>query len=248
MLAGCSSNSAASASGIGSGASETDFDLAALSNPFIGEWQSEIPSANTTLTFNYMDDGTFDYEMAGIPAEQGGKGSGGYVARSGVMVTWLDFEGAAAYAYEVKDNDTINVTELEPNETGALVPGDTAPFTRVEGSAVNKKDAPFKLDNPLIGKFGAVIPGEGAWTFEFKADGSSEFVLADVTSEQGVAPGYYVVCGNKLAVYMTFGGADYLKAYSFEAADADTLKVSELAFGEQGEIAPDEAVAFTRVK
>ncbi|MDR0818869.1 MAG: hypothetical protein LBN43_04780 [Oscillospiraceae bacterium] len=224
-----------------------DFDLAELSNPFIGKWQSDIPSAGMTLIFDYKADGTFDYEMVGVPAEEGGVGSGGYVVYDNIQVTWLDFEGAAAYTFEVADNDTINVTELEPNDSGELVPGNTAPFTRVEGSEVNKKDTLFSLNNPLIGKFGATIPDEGTWTFEFRTDGSSEFVLADVLAEQGVAPGCYVVFGDKLAVYMTFGGANYLKAYSFAVADTDTLTVSELAPNETGELVPGNTLPFIRV-
>jgi hypothetical protein len=39
----------------------------------------------------------------------------------------------AVYTFAVANDATINVTELEPNEDGKLVPGNTAPFTRVIG-------------------------------------------------------------------------------------------------------------------
>ena len=96
MFAGCGSNNTADASGTGSSTGEAAFSLAGLANPFIGEWQSEIPSADTTIEFNFKADGTFDYAMAGVPADQGGVGSGGYVVYGNIQVTWLDYEGAAA--------------------------------------------------------------------------------------------------------------------------------------------------------
>jgi hypothetical protein len=103
-----------------------------LNNPFIGKWQSDIPSAGMTLIFDYKTDGTFDYEMQGVPADRGGKGTGCYIVYGSHMVSYLDFEGVAAYSFEVVDEDTIDVTELEPDDEGNLVPGNTAPFTRVK--------------------------------------------------------------------------------------------------------------------
>jgi hypothetical protein len=132
--------------------------LAGLSNPFLGKWQSDIPSAGTTLSFDYKTDGTFDYEMAGVPADRGGRGTGGYVVYGNLMVSYLGFEGAAVYTFKVIDNNTINVTELEANESGDLVPGNTAPFTRVRGSVVNKENRPLNLVNPFLGKWRSDIP------------------------------------------------------------------------------------------
>jgi hypothetical protein len=103
-----------------------------IDNVFIGKWQSDIPSAGLTLIFDYKTDGTFDYEMVGVPADQGGVGTGCYIVYGDHQVSYLDFEGVAAYTFEVADADTINVTELEPDENGELVPGNTAPFTRVK--------------------------------------------------------------------------------------------------------------------
>jgi hypothetical protein len=69
--------------------------------------------------------------MAGVPAEQGGKGRGCYIVYEDKQISYLDFEGAAVYTFAAVDNNTINVTELEPGESGKLVPGNTAPFTRI---------------------------------------------------------------------------------------------------------------------
>jgi hypothetical protein len=121
--------------GSSSGESDSDSDtfrLADLSNPFIGKWQSYIPSAGLTLIFDYKTDGTFDYEMVGVPADEGGKGTGCYIIYGDNQVSHLDFEGVATYKFVVVDDDTISVTELEPDENGELVPGNTTPFTRVK--------------------------------------------------------------------------------------------------------------------
>jgi predicted small secreted protein len=72
MLLICAMALSACGTGNGSG-SGTDSNLAELSNPFIGEWQSDIPSANTTLTFNYKADGTFDYETPEYPPNKAAK-------------------------------------------------------------------------------------------------------------------------------------------------------------------------------
>ena len=133
MLAGCgANNNADTTSGTENSANGAAFNLADFSNPFLGEWQSEIPSANTTLTFNYKADGTFDYEMAGVSADQGGKGTGCYIVYGDKQVSYFDYEGAASYSFSVVDQDTIDVTELEQSEQGEVVPGNTAQFIRVK--------------------------------------------------------------------------------------------------------------------
>jgi hypothetical protein len=128
--------------------------LAELSNPFLGKWESDIPSASMHLIFDYKTDGTFDYEIPGLSADQGGKGKGGYLVKDNVMVSYLSFEGVAGYTFKVIDNDTIDVTEIEEiNENGSFKLGNTAPFTRVAGSEVNKENKPFVLTHPYLGKW-----------------------------------------------------------------------------------------------
>jgi hypothetical protein len=76
------------------------------------------------------------------------------------MVSYLASRGATAYTFRVVDNDTIDVTEIEEiNEDGSLVLGNTAPFTRVAGSTVNKESKPFALTHPYIGKWGFEAQG-----------------------------------------------------------------------------------------
>lgn len=178
MLVGC-----ASVPRSGSGDSVW---LADVSNPFIGTWESDIPSANMRLIFDYKTDGTFDYQIPGLPANQGGEGTGGYLVAGNVMVSYLGFEGVAGYTFKVVDNDTIDVTEIEEvKEDGSLVLGNTAPFTRVAGSPVNKENKPFVLSNPLIGTWSATIPNPEEpdnpyeTLQEYRQDGTAQFTLPD---------------------------------------------------------------------
>ena len=248
MVAGCGAEDKADdTSGTKNSTAEAAFNLADFTNPFIGEWQSEIPSANTTLTFHYKADGTFDYEMAGVPADQGGKGTGGYIVFGDIMVTWADFDGAAAYTYKVKDNNTIDVTELVFGENGEKTNGNTAPFTRVEGAAVNTKDVPFVLDNPFIGKWQSEIPSANATLiFDYKADGTIDFEMPGVPEEQGgKGTGCYIVYGDKQVSYFDYEG---VASYSFKAVDPDTIDVTELEQSEQGVLAAGNTAQFIRVK
>jgi uncharacterized protein with FMN-binding domain len=144
-----------------------------LKNPFLGEWQSEIPSAGT-LIFTYKTDGSFDYEMVGVPPEEGGIGKGAYTVIGNRLVTYLDFEGAAMYEFEVIDNNTILVTELEAETS---TPGSTAPFIRVPGSDSVTDDLPFVLENELNGSWRALIPPESE-----DEDPSDVVMIADSSS------------------------------------------------------------------
>ena len=248
MLTGCAANTPAPGPvTTGSDPTASAFDLAKLKNPFIGQWQSEIPSANTTLTFDYKADGTFAYEMAGVPAEQGGKGFGGYVVFEDIMITWLDFEGAAAYTYKVADNNTIQVTELEFGEDGKKIAGYTAPFTRVEGMPANERDIPFALSNAFIGQWKSEIPSANTTLlFDYKADGTFDYEMPGVPAEQGgKGMGAYIVYGDKMVSYLDFEG---VASYSFIAADADTIDVTELMPNEAGELLPGNTAPFVRVK
>jgi hypothetical protein len=220
--------------------------LVDLANPFLGKWRSDIPSAGTTLTFDYKTDGTFDYEMAGVPATEGGKGTGGYVVYGDIQISYLSFEGAAAYTFKVVDNNTINVTELEPNEAGELVPGNTAPFTRVQGSAVNRENMPLNLSNPFLGKWRSDIPSAGTTlTFDYKTDGTFDYEMADVPAEQGgKGRGCYIVYEDKQISYLDFEG---IAVYTFKVVDTNTINVTELEPNEAGELVSGNTAAFTRV-
>jgi hypothetical protein len=227
--------------------------LADLSNPFLGKWQSDIPSAGTTLTFDYKVNGTFDYVMAGVPAEQGGAGSGGYLVSGDKLISFLSGDGGVSgYLFKVVDNDTINVTEIETVDetTGAITLGNTAPFTRVSGSSVNKENKPFALSNTLIGgtwqetdtpyQASYVFRGNGTGTFSYTAGGQS------ITDELS----YCVIDDAALGdVVVTFVPKyNSFTAYSF-AVTNNTMTVKEIIGITMGETGPtatyDTAVTFT---
>jgi hypothetical protein len=210
--------------------------LADLSNPFLGKWQSDIPSAGMTLIFDYKTDGTFDYEIPGLPADQGGKGSGGYLVNGNVMVTYLESEGAAGYIFKVVNNDTIDVTEIdEVKEGGELVLGNTAPFTRVAGSPVNKENKPFVLSNFLIGNWSALIPNEQDPEHpydtiqEYRQDGSAQFTLLP---DYVFPKAYYCVIGDVLITF-TPGENEY-ESFVFIVNNDGTLTGRELLAVENG--------------
>jgi hypothetical protein len=249
-LAGCGSG-AANDSPPTTESNADAFSLADLSNPFIGKWQSDIPSAGMTLVFDYRDDGTFDFEIPGLPADQGGQGAGGYVVYEDILVTWLDIEGAAAYTFAVADNDTINVTELETNDEGELVPGETAPFTRVAGSSVNKEDKPFVVSNDFIGgKWESLIPSmDGAKMIsEYGTDGICTVIFPDLPEEYGggvLYTGGYIVYEDKQVTYIP---GDGLGAFTFAKTGANAIDVTEVAeVREDGSIVSGNTSAFTRV-
>jgi hypothetical protein len=231
----------------GCGGDDEDIWLADLSNPFIGKWESDIPSANMHLIFDYKPDGTFDYEIPGMPADQGGKGTGGYLVADNVMVSYLAFEGVVGYTFKVVDNDTIDVTEFEVKADGSFESGETAPFTRVAGSAVNKENKPFVLTHPYLGKWnftgqGMEIPeykeifGDGQFdivtNYEAKANGmlafdftvsnaSTKVVLISDTDESP-----YFIFNNVLVVYEAGEGFE-TGTIAPDPSDSNTIYLTE---------------------
>jgi hypothetical protein len=125
-----------------------------LKNPFIGTWESRIPSMNDAkMVSEFETDGTFTCGFPGVPGYEG-PFNGGYIVTGDIMVTYLDFEGVAGYTFKAVDNNTINVTEIdEVKDGGELVQGNTSPFIRVAGSSVNKEDKPIVLSHPYLGKW-----------------------------------------------------------------------------------------------
>jgi hypothetical protein len=86
---------------------------------------------NAEMVSEFKSDGTF---TCGFPDVQGSEGPfiGGYLVFGEKMVSWVDFEGAAAYQFTTVDTNTINVTEInEVKQGGDLTLGNTTPFTRV---------------------------------------------------------------------------------------------------------------------
>jgi hypothetical protein len=229
------------------GDGEDDIWLADLSNPFIGKWESHIPSMNNArMVSEYKTDGTF---TCGFPEVAGYEGpfNGGYLVAGNVMVSYLDFEGVAGYTFEVVDNDTIDVTEFEVKADGSFESGETAPFTRVAGSTVNKENKPFVLNHPYLGKWnftgqGMEIPeyeeifGEGQFdivtNYEAKANGmlafdftvsnaSTKVVLMSDTDESP-----YFIFNNVLVVYEAGEGFE-TGAIAPDPSDSNTIYLTE---------------------
>jgi hypothetical protein len=236
-LAGCDT-------GGGTG-DDDDIWLKDLSNPFIGKWESHIPSMdNARMISEYKTDGTF---TCGFPEVEGYEGpfNGGYLVAGNVMVSYLDFDGVAGYTFKVVDNDTIDVTEFEVKEDGSFESGNTAPFTRVAGSPVNKANQPFVLNHPYIGKWnftgeGMEIPeynaifGEGKFdivtNYEAKANGmlafyftvsnaSTKTVLVSDTDESP-----YFIFDNVLVVYEAGEG---FETGTITPGDSNTIYLTE---------------------
>ncbi|MDR1263662.1 MAG: hypothetical protein LBK46_09280, partial [Oscillospiraceae bacterium] len=217
-----------------------DIWLAGYANPFLGVWQSDIPSADATLTFSFKPDATFDYELSNVPADQGGVGSGGYIVSRNVMVSFLAFEGAAGYVFEVVDNDTIDVTEIIDVVEGEPVLGETAPFARVEGSEPPSEDLPFKLDNPFVGLWEAELPNDEnpdelfSVLMEYKDDGTGLFTLKP---DMVFPEARYFVSDNYLVTYSPWETA--YEMFSFTVLDDQTIEATEVLA-----ILPDGAVEY----
>jgi hypothetical protein len=215
----------------GCGGSDSDpVWLADLSNPFLGQWESNIPSMDyAKLVSEYKGDGTFTCDFPEHP-EFGGPFTGGYTVSGDILVGWLDFEGASAYKFKVVNNDTIDVTEInEVKEGGELVLGNTAPFTRVAGSPVNKEDKALVLSNAFIGKWGASIPNpdDPAHPYEtlqeYRRDGTAQFILLP---DYVFPVSYYFVTGDVLVIFDP--SSNEYESFTFMVNTDGTLTVQEL--------------------
>jgi Zn/Cd-binding protein ZinT len=209
--------------------------LADLQNPFVGHWESEIPSMNNAkLVSEYKNDGTFTCDFPENP-EFGGPFEGGYSVTGDILIGWLDFEGASAYKFKVVDNDTIDVTEInEVKEGGELTLGNTAPFVRVAGSVVNRENKPLSLANVFIGgKWKSQIPsmGNAEMVSEYKTDGTFTCGFPAMPEYEGPFHGAYFVFEDKMASWLDFEG---VAAYKFEAVDLFAINVTEFDNLEEG--------------
>jgi hypothetical protein len=208
-----------------------DIWLKDLSNPFLGKWQSDIPSAGAVVKFEYKTDGTFLCEFPAGP-DTTMTATGGYLVKDTIQVTFLSFDdGMGGYTFAVADNDTIKVTEIEAVNNGAVVPGNTASFVRVPGSAVNQENKPFALRNALIG---------GKWTssqteYQFRNDGTATMKVNSRSSE--IAYFAFFDVGIQTDVLVTFVPATKVfTAYAFTVpAGTTTMKeITEVTMGQQG--------------
>jgi hypothetical protein len=97
--------------------------LTDLDNPFIGKWKSDLASDGTRLTFTGNTNGTFEYEMEGVPEEMGlpNEGNGVYIIRDDMLVAYFDFGLVKGIVFDVVDNDTIAMKEFMLNENDGTV-------------------------------------------------------------------------------------------------------------------------------
>lgn len=235
----------------------THYWLADLDNPFIGEWEALIPSmGNARSVFEFKADGTFTCVFPDLPEEYGGGViyTGGYLVKGNVQVTFLSWDGGiGGYTFQVVDNDTINVTEIdEVNEDGSFELGNTAPFTRLSGSQVNKETEPFVLNNNLIGgTWGeSHTPYKAKYHFNVNGTGTMEFAEeAQITFDIAYSVFHDDGIDNEiLVVFMS--GPNTFTAYSFVGEGQDTIAVQEIAGIEMEQSGPAatyrDSITFTR--
>ena len=230
--------------------------LAGLSNPFIGKWQSNIPSMGDALAvFEFRTDGTFTCVFPDLPPEYGGgvTYTGGYLVKDDVQVTFLSGDGGmGGYTFEVVANDSISVTEIdEVNEAdGGYVYGNTTIFTRVPGSPINKENNPFALSNALIGGTWKETTTPYQAEYAYKADGTGTMsyigggtsaIAYSVFHDDGIGK-------DVLITYMT--ATKTFASYAFEqTGEANTILVQEIIDVTMGAEGPSAnygpAVMFT---
>jgi predicted small secreted protein len=225
-LAGCNTG----------GGGDDDIWLADLSNPFIGKWESHIPSMNNArMISEYKTDGTF---TCGFPEVEGYEGpfNGGYLVSGNVIVTYTDFEGVAGFTFKVVDNDTIDVTEFEVKEDGSFESGNTAPFTRFAGSTVNKENKPFVLNHPYLGKWRfdddiVLPPDTSSVHYTILSDMSADGILRFDYEMTGYPPDSkstpYFIYDNKLVVYSEKDGVEMSEFTPDNAEEPNTITFTE---------------------
>jgi hypothetical protein len=239
------------------GGGEDDIWLDDLSNPFIGKWESKIPSmGNAVMISEYSTDGTFTALFPDYP--EYGTMAGGYLVKGNVLVTFLSSDGGiGGYTFKVADNDTINVTEIdEVNDNGTFVSGNTAAFARFPGSIVNKENKPFALTNILTGGTGkwkeTATPYEAEYLFKVNATGTVTYTEGGQQMPFDIVYSAFTdvgVEGTTLIIFMS--GPNTFTAYSFATAGNDntiTVKeITDVSMGAQGpSVTYGTAVPFSR--
>ena len=223
-----------------------------LANPFIGEWQSEIPSTgNQTVKFNFKQDGTFECTFPAGPNTM--TATGGYLVKGNVQVTFLSYDdGVGGYTFEVVDNNTIKVTEIASvNEaTGAITPGNTAAFTRVPGSAVNKENKPFTVNHALINKTWKEIatPYQAEYAYNPDGTGTMQFTQGEQRRSFDIAYFAFHDQGLNKDVLVTFippMNAFTPYSYTLNGNTITVQEITEVSMGAQGPSAGyGEAITF----
>jgi hypothetical protein len=240
--------------------------LADLDNPFIGTWKSDLASDGTRLTFTGKTDGTFKYEMEGVPEEMGlpDKGDGVYIIKDDMLVAYFDFGLVKGNVFDVVNNDTIAMKEFILNvATGAMyLSRETVPFRRA-GEVSGTSNQPTVLPNNIFvnsKKWSANIPepedltGETSYPSEwlFRNDGTVTCTFIGLGPELGFpdqedAPFdfSYVVFGNDTLVLLAESwGAYEIRIFQFTENGANAIAVKQFALSNNFVIfAPENIIA-----
>jgi hypothetical protein len=150
---------------------DSNFNLVDSWNPFIGKWESNIPSMNSAkMVSEFGTDGTYTCTFPDLSSDIY---KGGYLVEGNIMVTFLSVDGGiGGYTFEVVDNGAIKVTEIvDVNEDGSIETGNTVPFTRFPNSPVNSERKSLALNTTLIGGTWHETSTPQQTTYQFKIDG-----------------------------------------------------------------------------
>jgi hypothetical protein len=219
-------------------------------NPFLGTWKSDEASDGTRLTFIGNADGTFKYEMEGVPTEMGlpDKGNGVYIIREDMLVAYFDFGLVKGIVFDVLDNNTIDTNEFTlDTATGAIRPsGEIVPFRRI-GEASGTSSQPTILpNNVFIGnkKWSANIPEPedtsgntfypSEWKFRNDGTVSCTFIglgpaLGFPNQEDAPFDFSYVISDNILVLFAESWGAYEIRIFQFTIKNASTVNMKQFA-------------------
>ena len=223
-----------------------------LKNPFIGKWESMIPSmGNARMVSEYSTDGTFTSEFPDLPQEQGGgvTYTGAYLVKGNILVTFMSGDGGiGGYTFQAIDNNTISVTEIdEVDETdGSFTFGNTASFTRFPGSTVSNVDQTFTLTNTLTGGTWkeTTTPYQAEYQFNVNGSGTVKYggqpfdIVYSVVHDVGLNKDVLVIF---MPAYNTFHPFVFTKTDN----TIEVKEITEITMGGQGPSATyDTAVTF----
>jgi hypothetical protein len=228
--------------------------LADVDNPFIGTWKSDQAADGTRLTLIGKTDGTFEYEMEGVPEEMDlpNEGVGAYIIREDVLVAYFDFGLVKGSVFDVIDNDTLAVKEFMLNAmTGEMyLSREAVPFRRI-GAASSASNQPTVLPNNIFinsKKWSVAIPepedpsGETSYPSEwlFRNDGTVTCTFMGLGPDLGFpdqedAPfdfSYVIFGDNTLVLFAESWGAFEIRMFQFTGQDENpinTINVKQYA-------------------
>ncbi|MDR1910814.1 MAG: hypothetical protein LBQ52_00500 [Helicobacteraceae bacterium] len=214
------------------------------------------------LDFKYEANGTVE-----VTADMGGGAqtfTGAYVVKDGVQATYLDFEGTAGYVYNVIDNNSIAVTEIDSvsEADGSFTLGNTSIFRRKNSVVRENVELPTNLTqngDALDAIFGAwsgtMSEPFGAGFVEFKViysfekNGVFAFLATEITPPIAPTPmygtGVYSVIDN---VILTLSDGEFGATQFTMKGDGNMTVATIVGVDENGRILypnPPEEFEFT---